>query len=200
MSDNIFTILEYSIKNAIASIGNTDYQHILLLWAVGIIFVCFLISNIRAALKHRRKMVWSTISAIFVCLLFFCCIVADAEGTLVFLPGDTPENKITHFFDSVVSGDMEAAVNDLASPRQLIQLPEEMSDTDLLYYEALKSSFSYSLYGTAIMEKTHATQTVDFTYLDLNALPDLIHENVMEELERVVDERKKDEVYDENEN
>ncbi len=200
VSDNIFTILEYSIKNAIACVKNMDYNHVLLLWAVGIVFVVFFIRNLHSAIKKRREIIWSTVSALFVCLLMFSCIVADAEGTLVFLPGDTPENKVTHFFDSVVAGDMEAAARDLATPRQLIQLPEEMSDTDSLYYEALKSSFSYSLYGTAIMEKTHATQTVEFTYLDLNALPDPIRENVMEELERVVDERRKDDVYDENEN
>ena len=200
VSDSIFTILEYSFKNALACIEKMDYQHTLLLWAVGIVFVCLFIRNLRSSIKHRREMVWSTVSAFFVCFLIFSCIVADAEGTLVFLPGDTPENKVIHFFDNVVSGDMVAAAADLSAPRQLMSMPEEMSDTDLLYYQALRSSFSYSLNGPSEMEKTHAKQSVDLTYLDLNSLPDPIRENVMEELKQVVDERRKDEVYDGDEN
>ncbi len=196
--NRFLTVTGYCINNAIDCIRRMDYPHILMLGAVGLLFLYLFIRNIHSALKRRREIFWSTLSAFFVCLILFGCIVADAEGTLVFVPGDTPQNKVIHFFDSMLSGDIKEAERDLSTPRQLITIPSGDGAPDSLYYDALLSSFSYTLTGPAVMDKTHAEQEVSFTYLDLDSLPEPIRENVLKKLELFVDERKKSEVYDEN--
>ena len=192
--------MEYSFRNVMNCLQTMDYNHFLAVLFIALLFLFLLLRSIRGEILHRSELVWSVASSLSVCLLLFFCIVADAEGTLVFLPSDSPEHKADHFFRSVVTGNYEEALADLSQPRQLLPEPASADETDLLYYKALKHSFSYKLKGDAQTDKTHATQTVSFTYLDLKQLPAPISEQVMTELAEIVDKRKKAEVYDENEN
>ncbi|MCR5250116.1 MAG: phosphodiester glycosidase family protein [Lachnospiraceae bacterium] len=192
--------MEYSFHNIADCLRTMDHNHFLAVLFIVTLFLFLVVRSIRSEIRHRSELLWSSAASLCVCLLLFFCIVADAEGTLVFLPSDTPEHKAEHFFHNLVTGSYEAAAADLSRPRQFFSEPEDADATDRLYYEYLKKSFSYRLKGEAVRDKTHAEQTVSFTYLDLKQLPDPISEQVMNELAGLVEERKKAEVYDEDEN
>ena len=198
--NELFRTIEYTLKAAAETLAALDERHKSLFMIVIVLFVFFLVRSLRGELMRRQELLWSGLSAFFVCALLTGLIIADTSGTLVFHPSDTPEHTVEHFLDSFLAGDHSAAAADLSVARTLFSAPDDVDDTAALYYEALKDSYSYELSGPAVCDKTHAEQGVRFTCLKLNALPAPITDYVNERVKEVVESRPKREVFDEDEN
>ncbi|MBR5421732.1 MAG: phosphodiester glycosidase family protein [Lachnospiraceae bacterium] len=195
-----FRIIDYSVREAGACIRQMDYVHVLLLAGILAVFVILILRSIWGESEKRMELLWSGLSAAFACLVLLVCVLADASGMLVFEPSDKPQDTVTHFLNCFIAGEDELALADLSNPRQLCYIPTDVDDTGMLYYNALRDSFSYVLLEEPVISKGHASQKFSFSYLDLSRLPAPIYLYVMDDMVSYVDEHPKQEVYDEEEN
>ena len=200
MLTDFFQTIEHCLRETGNTLKQMDYLHTLLVAGVVVLFILLVFRSFRELSERRAELLWSTVSAFFVCLLLFCCIIANQAGILVFEPSAKPEDTVSHFFDSFIAGDTKAAVRDLGESQQLVYIPSNTDSTGMMYYDALKDSYSYQLLGPAEIDKGHATQKVRFSYLKLSELPAPIYLYVMDDLADYVKTHKKHEIYDSDEN
>ncbi|MBR3307159.1 MAG: phosphodiester glycosidase family protein [Lachnospiraceae bacterium] len=190
----------YFLKAAFASIGEMDYVHLLLATSLPLLLVAMLIKLLGVRKKQHPGRAWAALSCMCMIALFFFCVVASSSGTLVFMPADTPEHTSLVYLEACVELDGDTAVALQSQPEPIFTIPDDEDKTAALYYDALKSSYSYTFDGPCVMEGTHASQSLHFSYLDLNLLPPEISPYVNRELEVLVENSKRADVFDDQDN
>ncbi len=190
------------------STGKDLTGHILFMDRAHSLAVVFLIAAILLALvilfysplKDRVRRIPAVIGILFASLAAFVCILSSSMGTLVFLPSESPDQAAEEFMRALSQRNEEAASSMLAAKEELFFVPQGNDEEENLCNEALKYSFSYELLDECERTGTSATQKVRLTYLDFNKPVSDIYDTLFEELEQKVENRKKSEVYDENNN
>ena len=121
-----------------------------------------------------------------------------SRGLLFFRPACAPEEAVEGFFDAWESGEEENARAYLADGTLPLgqRAPEDDAAAEL--FAARQESFSWALAGEASIEGLEARVPVCLTTLDLGAMRAELRELVMARLEKLVDARDYDEIYDEN--
>ena len=121
-----------------------------------------------------------------------------SRGLLFFRPACAPEEAVKGFFDAVESGredDARACLADGSLPLGQTA-PEEAAAAEL--FAARQQSFRWAIAGEIESEGMTARVPVSLTALDLGAMESELRALVMARLEKLVDARDYDEIYDEN--
>lgn len=165
--------------------------------------ICLLVVCGAAAVmscKGRRKIniPWALAAVLLAGAALFACFYGSVHGAVILKPTGDPQAVVTEFFDDVTAGNYTEAYQlmDGYTTLGLENVPE--SETGKLAYNALKSSYSYKLYGDCTVDGLTAKQQVVFQYLDLTAMSGDVQAKTEDKLNNIVQSRKHDEVYDEN--
>lgn len=148
--------------------------------------------------KNKIRPFWM-VMAIFICATaMLLCAVGLKTGTVHAKPDGDPAEVAEQFLTALTGGDYETAYANLRDYTSLgLETPPE-TEAGAALYKALVDSYDYELQGECRVEKLDAVQKLRFTYLDLTGIGDELERKTMDELEAIVKERPRAEIYDEN--
>ena len=200
MSDKIFPAISSFFKNTGIAAQGVDETSFLILAGVVILFVILFFTFVLLAKKRKITLPWALLSGVFAFGILFYFALSKTSGTLVFMPSKQPEEVSSSFMTAVCMGEEDLASSLLASPMQLDIPLNQPDETALLLERSLKDSYSCEAAGAPILDGTNAKQNYKFTSLNVTALvPDILAE-VDKELEYKVENSKKSDVYDKDNN
>ena len=201
VSDSFQSIAKSIFQALYEKTVQMDRMHSLaVIFLISVTLLCFLLIF---TLNPKKKVICkfpAAVGVLFGVGILFTCVLASSTGTLVFLPGETPEAATAEFMNAVVASDENAANAMLMSADNLFPVPAGTDEVENIYLDALKNSYSYEFTSGCECTDTTATRKVRFTCLDLNApVPD-IFDSLHEELAYMVENEKKSDIYDDDEN
>ena len=200
MSDKIFPVISSFFKNTGIAAQGVDETSFLILAGVVILFVILFFTFVLLAKNRKITLPWALLSGVFAFGILFYFALSKTSGTLVFMPSKQPEEVSSSFMTAVCMGEENLASSLLASPMQLDIPLNQPDEAALLLERSLKDSYSCEAAGAPILDGTNAKQNYKFTSLNVNALvPDILAE-VDKELEYKVENSKKSDVYDKDNN
>ena len=200
MSDKIFPAISSFFKNTGIAAQGVDETSFLILAGVVILFVILFFTFVLLAKNRKITLPWALLSGVFAFGILFYFALSKTSGTLVFMPSKQPEEVSSSFMTAVCMGEENLASSLLASPMQLDIPLNQPDETALLLERSLKDSYSCEAAGAPILDGTNAKQNYKFTSLNVTALvPDILAE-VDKELEYKVENSKKSDVYDKDNN
>lgn len=200
MSDKIFPAISSFFKNTGIAAQGVDETSFLILAGVVILFVILFFTFVLLAKKRKITLPWALLSGVFAFGILFYFALSKTSGTLVFMPSKQPEEVSSSFMTAVCMGEENLASSLLASPMQLDIPLNQPDEAALLLERSLKDSYSCEAAGAPILDGTNAKQNYKFTSLNVTALvPDILAE-VDKELEYKVENSKKSDVYDKDNN
>lgn len=159
-----------------------------------------LIPILRCAKRGKLRLSWALAALIFSALAMILAVFAPGLGTVVTAPAGDPQETVTEFFDSVITGDYPAAYACLSDYTSLGLENVPGTEAGQQIYQALRQSFSYKLYGDCVKNGLSARQQVLLTHLDVNALKADLKTAADTALAQLVQALPKNELYDENNN
>ena len=175
-----------------------DKAHLLPMIYIGS-FLLFLLLLIPLGRKKKRiRIGYAVLAAVFFCGALFVCILAGAKGTLYFAPTEDAKTSAERFLDYCVTDNEEAAMEMLSSEEPLFVTFKDEGETEKYIFNTLRQSLSYRLDGTAAMNGTHASVPATVTYLNLSSLSPDLSDKVNSLLKDKVENSRKAEVFDEN--
>ena len=200
MSDKIFPAISSFFKNTGIAAQGVDETSFLILAGVVILFVILFFTFVLLAKNRKITLPWALLSGVFAFGILFYFALSKTSGTLVFMPSKQPEEVSSSFMTAVCMGEEDLASSLLASPMQLDIPLNQPDEAALLLEQSLKDSYSCEVAGAPILDGTNAKQNYKFTSLNVTALvPDILAE-VDKELEYKVENSKKSDVYDKDNN
>lgn len=200
MSDKIFPVISAFFKNTGIAAQGVDETSFLILAGVVILFVILFFTFVLLAKNRKITLPWALLSGVFAFGILFYFALSKTSGTLVFMPSKQPEEVSSSFMTAVCMGEEDLASSLLASPMQLDIPLNQPDEAALLLERSLKDSYSCEAAGAPILDGTNAKQNYKFTSLNVTALvPDILAE-VDKELEYKVENSKKSDVYDKDNN
>ena len=200
MSDKIFPVISAFFKNTGVAAQGVDETSFLILAGVVILFVILFFTFVLLAKNRKITLPWALLSGVFAFGILFYFALSKTSGTLVFMPSKQPEEVSSSFMTAVCMGEENLASSLLASPMQLDIPLNQPDEAALLLERSLKDSYSCEAAGAPILDGTNAKQNYKFTSLNVTALvPDILAE-VDKELEYKVENSKKSDVYDKDNN
>lgn len=200
MSDKIFPAISSFFKNTGIATQGVDETSFLILAGVVILFVILFFTFVLLAKNRKITLPWALLSGVFAFGILFYFALSKTSGTLVFMPSKQPEEVSSSFMTAVCMGEENLASSLLASPMQLDIPLNQPDEAALLLERSLKDSYSCEAAGAPILDGTNAKQNYKFTSLNVTALvPDILAE-VDKELEYKVENSKKSDVYDKDNN
>ena len=200
MSDKIFPAISSFFKNTGIAAQGVDETSFLILAGVVILFVILFFTFVLLAKNRKITLPWALLSGVFAFGILFYFALSKTSGTLVFMPSKQPEEVSSSFMTAVCMGEENLASSLLASPMQLDIPLNQPDEAALLLEQSLKDSYSCEAAGAPILDGTNAKQNYKFTSLNVTALvPDILAE-VDKELEYKVENSKKSDVYDKDNN
>ena len=200
MFDRFLTVISSFFKNTAIAAQGVDETSFLLLAGVVVVFVVLFFVFVLLAKNRKIKLPWALLSMVFAFGILFYFFLSDTSGTLVFMPGQQPEVVADAFMDAVIAGNETKAASMLTAPVQITVPLNQPDEVALLMEQSLKKSYSYEPVGTPLLNGTSAKMNYKITSLDVAALvPDILSE-VDRELEKKVENSKKSDVYDKDNN
>ncbi len=200
MSDKLFPAISSFFKNTGIAAQGVDETSFLILAGVVILFVILFFTFVLLAKNRKITLPWALLSGVFAFGILFYFALSKTSGTLVFMPSKQPEEVSSSFMTAVCMGEEDLASSLLASPMQLDIPLNQPDEAALLLERSLKDSYSCEAAGAPILDGTNAKQNYKFTSLNVTALvPDILAE-VDKELEYKVENSKKSDVYDKDNN
>ena len=147
-------------------------------------------------MSGRIRLFWLILAVLFAGLAGFACFYAALNGSIYNQPDADPAETVTRFFESVRIGDYPTAYACLSDYASLGLEREPESPEAQQVYHALRSSYGYTLNGSASVSGLDATQSVSFRSLNLRLTENAIQQRVNGILEEMVAELPAAEVYD----
>ena len=141
---------------------------------------------------------FAVLAVIFASLAMTLCVIANQRGTLYAKPDGDPGETVSAFFTAIKGKDYQTAYSYLEDYSDLGLSNTPSSTEGQWMQQALTESYDYFLMGNAEIDKLSAKQRVTFRYLDLASVEEDAKAHVQDVLKKVVDEKSKDELYDEN--
>ena len=126
------------------------------------------------------------------------CFTANEKGTLYFKPGEEPVVCAKRFLSFVCDKDEEDAKKILSSDDSLFVSPENPDETEELIFSSLRESYSYSVTDPGSSEDTHTSVSASINYLDMEKSVPELKEYVNSRLAELVENSRRSDVYDEN--
>ncbi len=163
-----------------------------------IFFLCLFIFIMGKKLKINRF--YGIVTAVFVCGAFFLCFLSYDKGTLYFIPNEEPGVCADRFLNFVCQGKEAEAVAIQSSEETLFVSPQNPGEVEEIMISALRNSYSYSLNNPEPATETHAQVSATVNYLELSKIVPDINTYVNSKLADIVENSRKSEVYDENDN
>ena len=162
--------------------------------------------------KRQLKLAWAIPALLLTALALLLCVYAPGMKTLVLTgekkpadPASTeavedPRAAVTAFFDGLTAGDYARAYAQLNNYASLGLEEEPETEAARLMAEALRSSYSYSLYGDCKTDDLRASQSVLFDAMDLNLLTEDLKAGTEAAVQKMSEELPQSELLDENGN
>lgn len=144
------------------------------------------------------KIFWMLICVVLCAAVMILCAIGVRAGTVYAKPEGDPAQTVEEFFDAICARDYELAYSYLRDYTSLGLENAPQSDAGRIVYDALESSYRFTLIGECTQDKLDACQKLSFSYLDLGKTHDDIGRVTMERLEASVASLRRDEIYDEN--
>lgn len=178
----------------------SDVVHTVLIVLTVIAALACAVICVKIAKEKKIRLVWSLLAVIIASGGLLYCIVSPEIGSFTVKTEGNPQETVTLFFDSVISGNYSAAYGclDNYSSLGLENTPED--EAGALFYDKVKSSFSYKLHSGCEADGINATQQVLIRYLDASAVAADLKEETEAQLERLVSRRAAKDIYDEDHN
>ena len=173
-------------------------------FAAFLFIALFLAGGVTGAIKLKKKYNASltlTLIAVLLCAAGMLLAVAGCfGGTVIAKPTGEPQEAVTGFFDSLITGNYTAAYDRVRDYTSLGLENEPSTESGKMAYAALHASYGYELIGSAEVDKLDAAQKVSFTYLSLPALEAAVADETQTQLKHLVQQLPSSEVYDQNNN
>lgn len=166
--------------------------------ALVIVVLMFAAMAVAVRLGHSGmlRVSWAVLAIIFSGTAMLLTIVGSSVGALYSKAEGDPADTVRRFYDAVIIGDYPTAYSCLSDYTGLGLETAPSTENAALVYDALKSSYEYTLVGEAQRDRLSATQTVRVKYLDLASLEASVEDGVQRNLESIVESRPRNEVYD----
>lgn len=185
-------------KKTEEGLEGTSMRVVLCCAAIAILAVAAAVTVILRGRKNGIRPFWVVISVFLCTAALLLCVIGSGMGTLYAKPDGDPAETADEFLTALTGGDYETAYTYLRDYTSLGLENEPESEAGKTVYSALRESYDYELVGACSAEKLDAKQKLRFTYLDLTGIRENVESETMEQLRKLVKERPRDEVYDEN--
>ena len=180
-----------------ASAGRSTGAIILAL-AVAVLMFAALALCVKLGRSGHINVPWAVLAVVFTGFGLLLSIIGYNAGALYSKPQGDPSETVTRFYDALIAGDYPTAYSCLSDYTGLGLETTPSSENAALIYDALKESYEYTLTGAAVTDGLTARQGVRFKYLDLSELEASVEDGVQRNLEKLIDDRPRSEVYDEH--
>ena len=189
-----------STDNTTSKEGTFSVMNIFAAAGIVLLVVCGIAAVMSCRGRRKINVPWALVSVLLAGAALFACFYGSVHGAIIVKPSGDPQAVVTRFFDSIVAGDYREAYShiDAYSTLGLENTPD--SETGKIAYDALKQSYSYKLHEGCTVDGLSAKQQVVFQYLDLAAIGNDVQSKTEENLNSIVQSRKRSEVYDDNNN
>ncbi len=141
---------------------------------------------------------WGVIAVLIAGAALLLSIVGMTFGTLVAKPSGDPLETVNGFFNCLKDENYDKAYAYLADYQSLGLENRASGDIGASVQQALADSYSFKLEGECLVEGLNASQSVQIRYLDLEAFSSQLEELTNENLQQIVAELPRNEIYDEN--
>jgi len=167
--------------------------------ALGAACIACLLQCVRYTEDKLKIKALPVIATVILLLMTVAMGLTAAGKQVVGIGGGDPGAAADRFFSALEAGDFDAAGAYLEyySDFGLSEAPED-SNTALVY-QALIDSYSHNITEKARVRGIYAVQTVELTHLDIDSLYEAMGPAMEKPLQRIVDEKRKADVFDENE-
>ena len=144
----------------------------------------------------RFPWVSAAIALTALCLLLL--LFAPYMGTLSAKPTGDPQETVVRFFDALIAGDYDTA-NACLSGKADLGLSRNVEDpAQQVILDALRHSYSYTLFGDCQQRDRNAYQQVQFQSLDVASLQRALPAETSAQLMELARQLPPEEVFDEN--
>ena len=165
---------------------------------IGLLAIFFIYKAANMAEKGKIKIFGAVFAAILCAAAFALCVIAPGMDTVTGKTEGDPAQTVSEFFDCISVGDYDHAYTLLKDCTSLGLEKQPEDEAGRLIYAALKKSYSYKLYGEAVIEKYNAKQSVLLRSLDIDAMLDDLRAETDKTAEALARELDRAEIYDEN--
>ena len=149
-------------------------------------------------MKGRFRLFWLILAVLFAGMAGFACFFAMMYGSIYNQPDADPVETVTGFFDSLQVRNYPEAYACLSDYASLGLENEPESADARAVYDALRSSYSYTLSGSSSVTGLEASQRVVLRALNLRMTENAVQQRVNRILEEMVATMPESEVYDGN--
>jgi hypothetical protein len=149
-------------------------------------------------LRGRFRLFWLILAVLFAGMAGFACFFAMMYGSIYNQPDADPVETVTGFFDSLQARNYPEAYACLSDYASLGLENEPESAEARAVYDALRSSYSYTLSGSSSVTGLEASQRVVLRALNLRMTENAVQQRVNGILEEMVATMPESEVYDGN--
>lgn len=159
--------------------------------------ICIVLAFTRARARGIKPF-WMAMSVLVAAAGLMLCAAGASVGTLYAKPDGDPGETAEAFLSALTAGDYTTAYSYLRDYSSLgLETPPE-SEAGQLVYDALTQSYGYELSGECRVDKLSAVQKLSFTYLNLQSMDADIEAKTEEELESLVEDLPRSQIYDDN--
>lgn len=187
-------------NTTISEEGTVSVMNIFAVAGICLLVVCGIAAVMSCRNKRKINVPWALVSVLLAGAALFACFYGSVHGAIIVKPSGDPQAVVTEFFDDVTAGSYAEAYTHIDSYSTLGLENTPASETGKLAYDALKSSYSYKLYGDCTVDGLSAKQQIVFQYLDLGSISGDVQNETEKNLNSIVQSRSRSEVYDENNN
>ena len=149
-------------------------------------------------MRGRFRLFWLILAVLFAGMAGFACFFAMMYGSIYNQPDADPVETVTGFFDSLQARNYPEAYACLSDYASLGLENEPESAEARAVYDALRSSYSYTLSGSSSVTGLEASQRVVLRALNLRMTENAVQQRVNGILEEMVATMPESEVYDGN--
>lgn len=176
--------------------GDAGSMTLLLSGAVLAAAVLLCLSLLRLRVRWKRG--WATAAAVLTAAALLLAVNAPSLKSMAAAPKENPQETVINFFDALSRQDYREAYSYLDNYSSLGLENTANTVQAQLLYDALRGSYSYSLYGSCTREGLTAHQQILLRSLDLKALSADLKGAVNRAMENETQGKRESELVDEN--
>ena len=176
--------------------GDAGSMTLLLSGAVLAAAVLLCLSLMRLRVRWKRG--WATAAAVLTAAALLLAVNAPSLKSMAAAPKENPQETVINFFDALSRQDYREAYSYLDNYSSLGLENTANTVQAQLLYDALRGSYSYSLYGSCTREGLTARQQILLRSLDLKALSADLKGAVNRAMENETQGKRESELVDEN--
>lgn len=185
---------------------NLDEISMLCMEILGVVIVISICFGIYCTVRKLRNFTGMLLSVLCAGVSIFLFLIAPHAGMILIKPDGDPALVADSFFSAVCAGDAKRASSCLTDSSFVFSFADasansidaSVNETEHLYMEKISNGYSYKLIGKPEINGLYAVQNVRFRYFAPEKTTDLLKEETMKDLDKIVQIHSRDEIYDEN--